>query len=60
MDDDVSPEEMHALLAVERGGGEVVADERRDRANVLGGAGAHHHHDLRRDRLGAKVAPLVR
>ncbi len=44
-DDYVSPEDVRAL-AVERGGWDVVADERRDRANVLGGAGAHHRHDL--------------
>ena len=32
-------------LAVQRGGWEVVADERRDRGSVEG-AGAHHHSDL--------------
>ncbi|MGH3509193.1 MAG: class I SAM-dependent methyltransferase, partial [Nocardioidaceae bacterium] len=43
-DDYVSPDDVRAL-AVERGGWDVVADERRERANVLG-AGAHHHNDL--------------
>ena len=44
-DDYVSPEDVRAL-AVERGGWDVVADEYRVRGNVVGGAGAHHHHDL--------------
>ncbi|MGH3439536.1 MAG: class I SAM-dependent methyltransferase [Sciscionella sp.] len=43
-DDYVSPDDVRAL-AVERGGWNVVADEHRERGNVLG-AGAHHHHDL--------------
>ncbi len=43
-DDYVSPHDVLAL-AVERGGWDVVADEHRERGNVLG-AGAHHHHDL--------------
>lgn len=43
-DDYVSPADVRAL-AVERGGWDVVADERRERASVLG-AGADHHHDL--------------
>ena len=43
-DDYVSPDDVLAL-AVERGGWDVVADEHRERGNVLG-AGAHHHHDL--------------
>lgn len=53
-DDYVSPEDVRAL-AVERGGWEVVADERRDRGSVPG-AGAHHHTDLV-VRL-ARVSPL--
>jgi SAM-dependent methyltransferase len=43
-EDYVSPEDVH-LLAVERGGWDVVADERRARGHV-GGAGAHHENDL--------------
>ncbi len=43
-DDYVSPDDVRAL-AVARGGWDVVADEHRERGNVLG-AGAHHHHDL--------------
>lgn len=43
-DDYVSPDDVRAL-AVEHGGWDVVADEHRERGNVLG-AGAHHHHDL--------------
>ena len=43
-DDYVGPDDVLAL-AVERGGWDVVADERRDRKNVLG-AGAHHKNDL--------------
>jgi len=43
-DDYVSPDDVLAL-AIERGGWDVVADEHRERGNVLG-AGAHHHHDL--------------
>ena len=44
-DDYVSPDDVRAL-AVARGDWEVVVDEHRERGNVLGGAGAHHHHDL--------------
>ena len=44
-DDYVSPDDVRAL-AVARGGWAVVADERRERATVLGGAGAHHRNDL--------------
>ena len=54
-DDYVSPEDVRAV-AVESGGWDVVADERRDRGSVLGGAGAHHHTDLV-VRL-ARVSPL--
>jgi SAM-dependent methyltransferase len=43
-EDYVSPEDVH-LLAVERGGWDVVADERRARGQVMG-AGAHHKNDL--------------
>jgi SAM-dependent methyltransferase len=43
-DDYVSPEDVR-VLAVERGGWDVVADERRARRPVLG-AGAHHKSDL--------------
>jgi SAM-dependent methyltransferase len=43
-DDYLSPDDVRAL-AVERGGWDVVADERRERGNVLG-AGAHHKNDL--------------
>jgi SAM-dependent methyltransferase len=44
-DDYVSPDDVRAL-AVERGGWDVVADERRARGQVLSGAGAHHKNDL--------------
>lgn len=44
VEDYVTPDDVRAL-AVERGGWEVVADERRDRGPVEG-AGAHHHSDL--------------
>lgn len=40
----VSPEDVRAL-AVERGGWDVVTDQRRDRKDALG-AGAHHRNDL--------------
>jgi 2-polyprenyl-3-methyl-5-hydroxy-6-metoxy-1,4-benzoquinol methylase len=43
-DDYVGPDDVRAL-AVERGGWDVLTDEHRERANVLG-AGAHHHKDL--------------
>lgn len=43
-DDYVSPEDIR-VLAVERGGWDVVTDERRDRKGVVG-AGAHHRNDL--------------
>ena len=43
-DEYVSPEDVRAL-AVERGGWDVVTDERRERKDVLG-AGAHHRNDL--------------
>jgi 2-polyprenyl-3-methyl-5-hydroxy-6-metoxy-1,4-benzoquinol methylase len=43
-DDYVSPEDVRAV-AVERGGWDVVADERRARGQVVG-AGAHHTNDL--------------
>jgi hypothetical protein len=43
-DDYVSPDDVRAL-AVERGGWEVVTDERRARRNVMG-AGAEHTSDL--------------
>jgi 2-polyprenyl-3-methyl-5-hydroxy-6-metoxy-1,4-benzoquinol methylase len=43
-DDYLSPDDVRAL-AIERGGWNVVADERRERGNVLG-AGAHHKNDL--------------
>jgi hypothetical protein len=42
-DDYVSPDDVRAL-AVGLGGWDVVADEHRERGNVLG-AGAHNHHD---------------
>jgi SAM-dependent methyltransferase len=44
LEDYVTPDDVRAA-AVERGGWEVVADERRDREPVEG-AGSHHHGDL--------------
>lgn len=44
-DDYVSPDDVRTL-AVERGGWDVLVDERRERGPVLGGAGAHHKADL--------------
>lgn len=43
-DDYVSPEDVRDR-AVDQGGWDVIADERRDRTNIAGGAGAHHKTD---------------